>query len=530
MAGWSVILTSDRGSFTRFGPSSVLGYVACMPARLVPRFFMDRFFTPPIKDVDKEGRALYAPYALRKIEASLVSSGITDVGIVQPERLEKAVSHNTKIVGISVHDPRGLDPVTFKLALLFGGGKSWLEQFFDELGDKISRLKRKYNFKVIAGGPGAWELARDRPEWLDVLLLGEAEVTLPPLVKSMLRGESVPPLVKGRDPKVEEIPPILGPTRWGEVQVTRGCPRGCSFCSITPETFRTIPLDTIKKEVDVNLQGGIRNIDLITDDILLYGSSKLRVNHEAIVKLFTEVKGMGVDGIFWPHISAPAVKSSPRTVQAMADIAGYDFDRSVMPVVGLESGSLKILEKYMPAKAFPWTPREWGDVIMDATAIMNDNYIFPCYTMTIGYKEETDDDVQESIDLVQKIIDHDFTAWIFPLPVIPISTTRIKDNPFPALEKLPSKYWDLLYIAWTYNMKVTRKLAPRLAGGKGVTGRIVRFMIDRIFSSIEWFFRDLKESKGKKSLEFSTININNTVGTIRAILELGRLSFKGHES
>ncbi|AWS00318.1 B12-binding domain-containing radical SAM protein [Metallosphaera hakonensis] len=530
MSGWRVILTSDRGSFTKFGPSSVLGYVACMPSRLVPRFFMDNFFTPPIKEVDKEGKALYAPYALRKIEATLLANGIGDVAVIQPERLEKVVSNSTKVVGISVHDPRGLDPVTFKLALLFGGGKSWLEEFFNELGETISRLKRKYNFKVMAGGPGAWELARNRPEWLDVLVLGEAEVILPSVVNQMLNGESVPPVVKGRDPKVDEIPPIVAPTRWGEVQVTRGCPRGCSFCSITPETFRSIPMETIKKEVEVNLSGGIRNIDLITDDILLYGSSKLRVNHDAIVKLFTEIRKMGVDGVFWPHISAPAVRDSPKTIQAMADIAEYSFDRSVMPVVGLENGSLKILEKYMPAKAFPWTPRQWGDVILDATAIMNDNYIFPCYTMTIGYKEETDDDVQESIDLVQKIIDRDFTAWIFPLPVIPISTTRIKDNPFPAIERLPSRYWDLLYITWTYNMKVTRKLAPRLSGSRGFTGMVVKFMIDRIFSSIEWFFRELKESRGKSSMKFSTININNTTGTIRAIMELGRLTFKSGNS
>jgi hypothetical protein len=47
--GWEIILSADRGSFTNYSGSSVLGYIACMPARLVPRFFMDKFFTPPIK-------------------------------------------------------------------------------------------------------------------------------------------------------------------------------------------------------------------------------------------------------------------------------------------------------------------------------------------------------------------------------------------------------------------------------------------------------------------------------------------------
>lgn len=289
-----------------------------------------------------------------------------------------------------------------------------------------------------------------------------------------------------------------------------------------------MPIDLIKKEVEVDMRGGWNKVEFITDDIMLYGSQKLRTNHEAIVKLFTEVMNMGVDGIWWPHISAPAVKESPKTVKAMAEIARYSFNRAVAPVVGLETGSIKIMEKYMRGKAFPWTPREWGDVILDATAVMNDNYIFPCYTLTIGYPEETDEDVQQTIDLVQKIIDHSFIAWIFPLPVIPIATTKIRDNPFPFMDKLQSKYWDLLYVSWNYNLKITRRLVPVLTSGikSKVIKSIVGLMINKIFESIDNIFYELKVTKGKKSMEFSNINLNNTIGTIRAIYWLTRLAFK----
>ncbi|BAB67510.1 B12-binding domain-containing radical SAM protein [Sulfurisphaera tokodaii] len=523
---WDVILTADRGSFTDYGGSSVLGYVACMPYRLVPRFFMDRFFTPPIK-VDKDGKAIYAPYALRKVEASLLSHGF-NVAVIPPEYLEKSVSEKTKVLGLTVHDPFGLNPVSFKLSMLFGGGATWTAKFFEELGEEVKKLKAKYNFKVIVGGPGAWELLNKKPEWIDTVFIGEAELTLPEVVKKLMDGEEVPTIVRGKDPKVDQIPPIVNPARLGEVQITRGCPRGCQFCSITPETFRSMPLDVIKKEVEVNMKGGWNRVEFITDDVMLYGSQKLRTNHDAIVRLFTEVMNMGVDGIWWPHISAPAVKESPKTVKAMAEIARYSFDRAVAPVVGLETGSVKIMEKYMRAKAFPWTPKDWADVIIDATAIMNDNYIFPCYTMTIGYPEETDEDVQQSVDLVQKIIDHGFIAWVFPLPVIPMATTRIRDNPFPFMERLPSKYWDLLYMSWKYNFKITRQLIPILTSGikNNVAKRIVKIMIDRVFDSIDQIFYELKETKGKKSMEFSSINLNNTIGVIKSIYWLTRLAFK----
>jgi len=522
-----VVLTADRGTFTDYGGVSALGYVACMPHRLVPRFFMDRFFSPPSK-ADEEGRAIFAPYSLRKVEATLVNAGF-DTVVAPPEKLEKVVNPSTRVVGVTVHDPLGVEPVTFKLTMLFGGGKSWTAKYFEELGEKIGSLKKKYGFKTVVGGPGAWQIQRERPDWVDVVFIGHAELDFPPLMSKLVAGEKVGGVVFGRNPRrADDIPLIVNPTRFGEVQVTRGCPRGCQFCSITPDSFISIPIDMVLKEVELNVKAGQTRVDLVTDDILLYGANRLRVNHDALVKLFSAVKGAGVESIGFAHISAPAVKESPRTVKQISEIAEYSFDRANAPVVGLETGSLKIFNKYMRAKSFPWEPAQWKDVILDATAVMNDSHIYPCYTMTIGYPEETDEDVQASINLVQSIIDHDFTAWIFPLPVIPMGTSRIRDNPMPALERLPSAYWDLLYISWKYDLKVTRKLIPTLTWA--IPNRVVRWavqkMIDRIFGQIEWVFKELKETKGLSSLKYKDLNLNSTVGVIKSIYWLLRAAAK----
>lgn len=522
---YDVILTADRGSFTDYGGASALGYVACMPYRLVPRLFMDKFFTPKMP-TDSEGKALYAPYALRKVEAILIDAGFS-VAVVPPEKISK-FAPKTKVIGVSAHDPFGLDPVSAKLSFILGGGPTWTAKFFSELGDLISKLKHKYNFKVLLGGPGAWEVSLNIPDWVDTVFIGEAEVDLPKVVKGLIEGNNVPRVVHGKISKLTQIPTIKNPARLGEVQITRGCPRGCKFCSITPQTFRSIPIEDIKKEIEVNMKGGLKKVDFVTDDLMLYGSSKLRVNHDAIVKLFTEVMKLGVDGAWFSHISAPPVKESPKTVKAFAEISRYDFDRAAAPVVGLETGSVRIFEKYMTAKAFPWGPRDWKNVILDATAIMNDNYIYPCYTMTIGYPDETEEDVEQSIELVQSIIDHKFTAWIFPLPVIPISTTYIGKNPYPKPEKLPKNYWDLLYISWHYDLKITRELIPALTSGikNKLVKTIVTMMIDKIFASIDNVFLELKNTKGEAAKKFSKINLNNTIGVIKAVYWLIRLAAK----
>jgi len=525
--GYKIILTADQGSFTDYSGDSVLGYVACMPYRLIPRLFMEKFFTPKIKYYD-DYRAYIAPYPLRKIESSLLHHGYTedDVAVIPPHVIKKVVDNHTRVLGISAHDPFGLNPVSYKLSMLFGGGQTWTAKFFEELGEAVSSLKKKYNFKVIVGGPGAWEMQRYKPDWVDTVFLGHAELDFPILVDKIIKGDNSPSFVIGKDPKADQIPPIIHPARLGEVQITRGCPRGCWFCSITPETFLSIPIETIKKEVAINLSTGFKNIEFITDDVMLYGSNKLKVNHDALVRLFTEIRKMGVNKISWPHISSPPVKESPKTVKAISEIANYSEDNGNAPVVGLETGSEKIFNKYMHAKAFPWTAKDWKNVTIDATTMMNESYIYPCYTMTIGYPEETDEDVKQSIDLVQSIIDHDLIAWIFPLPVIPMGTTRIKKNPFPVIKGLPSLYWDLLYISWKYSLKTTRRLIPTLTKGlkNAMISKVVRLMIDKIFDNIEWVFYELKKTKGIYSFNFSNINLNNTLGVIKSIYWLFKIS------
>lgn len=284
----------------------------------------------------------------------------------------------------------------------------------------------------------------------------------------------------------------------------------------------------MQKEIEVNKRGGAERVEFVTDDILLYGSSKLRVNHDAVVKLFQTTMSAGMDGAWFPHISIGAVMDSPKTVKSMAEISRYDRVRAAAPVVGLETGSEKILRKYMRAKAFPWSIGDWGDLVIKATAVMNESYIYPCYTMTIGYPEENDQDVEESIRLVESIIDHGFKTYIFPLPVVPMGNTMIRDNPFPSLKKLPARYWDLLYISWRWNLKVIRDSIPTFTGGLGnkVAQRLVQYMIDRVFDSIEWVFKELRDTKGESSLKYSTLNLNNTVGVLKSIYWLTRLTFK----
>ncbi len=520
--GHEVVLTSDRGSFSEYSRSSALGYFCCLPSRLVPRAFMDWFFAPPMR-ADANGIAVTAPYALRKVEAALLANGISDVVVAPPETLDQVVGRRTRVVGVTAHDPFGFAPVTTKLTMLFGGSRSWNEVYFDELGATLRRLRSTYGFRIVAGGPGIWQASLRRPEWVDTVFQGEAERTFPDLVRSLIAGLPAPAVLHGQPPALEEIPVIARAARVGEVQVTRGCPRGCEFCSITPDRYRTIPWEAIAAEIRVNQAAGERNVELITDDILLYGAKKLRTNHEAVVDLFTRLKAAGAEQIGFAHISAPAVKESPATVRAIGEIAEYERTRGLTPVVGLETGSVRIFQKYMPAKAFPYKPKEWKDVILDATVVLNDSGIDPCYTMTIGFPDETDADVDESIALVQALIDQGSRAFIFPLPVIPISTSRIRGNPMPHLASLPARYWDLLALAWKHDLALAQAMLPTFVSRMNPLARsLTAVLVQRLSRPLEKVFDEFQSTRGTVAQEYARIHVDGLRGVMKALAWVGR--------
>jgi hypothetical protein len=66
----------------------------------------------PTKSNDK-GQLTFAPYSLRKIEAALLEYGFSEdeVIIADPRKLDRAIGPETKVIGLTVHDPLGYSAV-----------------------------------------------------------------------------------------------------------------------------------------------------------------------------------------------------------------------------------------------------------------------------------------------------------------------------------------------------------------------------------------------------------------------------------
>ncbi|RJS69899.1 hypothetical protein CW693_01120 [Candidatus Bathyarchaeota archaeon] len=213
--GYKIVLTADRTLFTDYGGFEGGGFLTCLPRRFIPDFFLYRVLCPKIRSDD--GRALYASYSLRKIEASLLVGGFTEdeVVVAPPDELHRVVGEETRVVGISTVDPRGYAPVSHTLCSLFGGGKSCTATEFEKLLGNKALEKHRSHLQIIVGGPGVWQISKEDMKTLGIntIFVGEGDESAAEVFKKAVEDEKLPPIIYNRQSNPEHIPKIVNPVR-----------------------------------------------------------------------------------------------------------------------------------------------------------------------------------------------------------------------------------------------------------------------------------------------------------------------------
>ena len=513
-----IVLTADRSLMTDYHDVEALGFGLCLPRNLVPDLLEYLVLAPKMR-VDREYRAVKPPYALRKVEAALLQSGFTrnDVTITAPEYVSRVIDDETIIVGIYTVSPLGLSPVPWTLRCLTAGEDPLVKVEFEKLMKKLNKLKKRYKFKIVVGGPGAWELRGfENIYGIDILFEGEGEITFPEIVYKLMSGEELPKHVIGIDVPIDKIPIIQEPSRGGHVQITRGCPRRCKFCSPTMFKFRSIPIDKILKEIEVQLSIDNKQICFITEDVLLYGASSLKVNSDAVIQLFKKSKelieksGKNIKLTFC-HVNAASIRQNFKLVKEISEIAEHSENNVIFPQIGIESASPSIISKYFRGKIYPYKPVEWGNIIVEVTKFINDHYWYPCYTYIIGFPDEKSEDHKYTIKLVEEIMDLKLKCWIFPMILVPMGGSLLdKKVDWGKLERLNEKAWELIYVSTIHSLRFSREVIPKVFSIRNtLIKKILLHFVNCAIKGVEEYLRLLKENPHNAINMLKSINVRH---------------------
>lgn len=465
-SGVRIILTASATEMSDFYNSPFIAFVAGFAKGPLPLWLLRKKLYPPVER-DGDGKAKYAPYGLRKVEATLLENGFdeSEVAVVHPSNLDAFIGPATEVVGISSMDPTGMGYVSKTYSSIVGGGESMNAIEFKALVKH--RSIRAHKPKVIVGGFGAWQLERRKVAekyGVDCVVIGEGEEAVVEIFRKAVNGKPLPSVIR-IDKRTEnaQVPVIRHAAIHGCVEISRGCGRNCQFCTPTMQRKTDVPLEKIMQEVKLTIREGSERITLVTEDVFLYGAKNKQFipNKEAVIKLVKSVAAYPrVKAIQPSHMSLAPVVHDPDMIKELAEIL-IDYNwyvhgkkRIVTSETGVETGSVRLMRKYMAGKMLPFKPEQWKEIVSQAFGILNDNDWYPLATLIVGLPDENEEDVIETLELIDDL--KEYQAFYVPLLFVPLENCLLMNNRGAEIDSLTKARWQFISRCWEYNARIWR--------------------------------------------------------------------------
>jgi radical SAM superfamily enzyme YgiQ (UPF0313 family) len=458
--GKKIVLTASRSEMSQYEYDPFVAFSCTFPNKLIPGKYKAKWLRPIGQ---KDGGNKFAPYGLRKIETILSNEfGEDNVIVAHHDELEKYIGPKTQIVGISTMDPLGLAYVstTYNSILSFGG-EALNAHEFKNLISHPSLLR--YKPKIVIGGSGVWQIkdaGMQKQYNIELLFQGESEKDIIPLFKKLLNNEEVPEYFIAKQPDYNNIPLIKHAATYGTVEITRGCGRGCQFCSPTMRKKYSFPLEHIMKEVATTVKCGCKMIFPNSEDVFLYKSNNgFKPNRQEIVKLFKAITSYpGVELIHLSHASLAPIVYDPKILEELTPMLIEKTDRRlrgerfITVEVGVESGSVRLMKKYMKGKALPFNVDKWPEIVCEGIGNMNDNEWYPLCTIMVGMPEENESDVIATLNLLDDL--KGLKLFYTPVLFIPLKEAILHDAHRASLEHLTELHWEFITTSWRRNIDI----------------------------------------------------------------------------
>jgi len=504
----AVILVADR---TLSADYKILfeGIFATMQTTQVPQIMMRKFISPQAK-TDSQGRAHTAALALRRLESALLKfTGLSgeDVVCTTPEALPALLGPAVKIVAFSSSDPlgRGMSNTT---TTNFWKGELYTSFWTRSTIEQLADAKKKYGFKIVAGGAGAWQWAYDPEErarlGIDVVFDGYFEASGPKLFTDLIDGLPTQTDICEKDTGVERIQPIRGASMLGIIELSRGCGRGCKFCTMAGKKMNHLPPDTILADLETNVSNGVTSVVSGSEDFFRYGSVGLKPDFEKLHGLLCrmkEIKGLSFMQIDHGNVTS-VLQLTDEQLTKIRELLTWRSKTDYLWVnMGVESANGRLVAANCPGKISPFRPEDWEDLVREAADKMTRAGFFSVFSIILGLPGETPDDIARTLNLVRYLGER--RAVIFPIFYEPLSEEEIRTGQRFTIRQMTADHLELYRTCYEINFKGVPKLFwdNQRAGGVSWIKRFVMQQLGKteVFSWRRTFKKMKKQFENPKS-------------------------------
>jgi len=459
------------------------GYFIQMALASLPQwmeFVLNKKY-PKWREVETEadGSARYMPAGVRVLEKSLLREfPENEVVCCFPDDMDKFIGPRTRVVAVSTHNPLGVTFAAGVYTSIFGSSKMPLNSIYSrKMFAKIKNHPNRKSFQVIVGGSGGWQITQTNTFdelGIDCVVEGRSEsVDTLALFHKAIAGEPLPREVTVGHPTSRDA--ILFPDRrttFGVVEMTTGCGRRCQFCVPDLNPQIDMPKNRIMEAVRANVTHGNKQISLATEDMFIWGQVHTETpfyfpNREALVDLYKDiVETPGVEQHVLSHCTIAPFVVDPLLIKQISDtvldkspihlplLSSHPKKKALCPLIGLETGSVRMAKQIMPSKGVPFSIDDWPSVVLNGLEVANKNNWFPMMTLMVGNPGETDDDVRHTLDLVYEMERRGLFAFLVPSIFTPLHDTRMaKQEGISRTQQLRPLQWQLMMKCWKMNLR-----------------------------------------------------------------------------
>jgi radical SAM superfamily enzyme YgiQ (UPF0313 family) len=431
---------------------------------------------PQWRDVPKndDGSAGTAPAGLRVVEAVLAREfGAENVVVCYPDQLDRFIGPATRVVGVSTHNPLGTTFAAGVYASIFGSSKEPVNSLYARrMFATIKNHPNRDSFKVIIGGSGSWQIGETNMHdefGIDCVVSGRAEAAETiDAFRRAVEGDEVPRNVEAHHPM--NLDTLIVPeerTSFGVVEMTTGCGRRCAFCMPDLNPRISFPKEEIMKAVEANVAAGNTQVSLATEDMFVWRTDEAGLpffvpNRAELLDLYRSIaEHPGVEHVTLSHSTIAPALVDPDLIKELSDIlldkspirlkgvSTHPENRALAPLIGVETGSVRIAKKIMAGKSLPFDVKYWPEIVLEGLEILNRNNWFPVCTIIVGSPDETDEDSKATLDMLYEAERRGLYAMWVPSIFTPLKDTRMeKAVGVQETQQLTRLQWQVIMKAW----------------------------------------------------------------------------------
>ncbi len=255
----------------------------------------------------------------------------------------------------------------------------------------LGKVKTEYPHKmiIIAGCiPSADPLNQKLKPYC---LLGTGQIHKIVQVAEEALNDNVVQLLEMEEPSSLNLPRVRQNLVVGIVPIALGCPEVYSSYKTksTHATLQSYPVAEIKREVELALKDGVREIWLTSEDSFSYGLD-IGTDIVALLRELVEVRGN-----FMIRVGMGNLEHLPKIKDDLAEIYKHPkiFKFLHLPLQAGDNTTLTEMKRHYTVEEFVATVHDFKEAVPEIT-IMTD--------IIVGYPTETDEQYQGTINVIRK--------------------------------------------------------------------------------------------------------------------------------